>query len=338
MPSEDRRERAVEALENQTEGFRSAVARSVDEVRTLLESRAVGTPATRAGEELGAFAAGRIDEERFAGLFAGSEPLDPGSADRVRRAHDVLAGIDAGADDLLTVEVDGGGSLVGTVGRALASVGRAFGAARTVELARLGSFRPDLHEGFMDAFPFRMWNRAERSMAPPLVVGIDGSDVDTDGLAAFMDGGLDLVLVVDGDPPAAPLVRLITPGVAVVQSDDPADLAVLSGHDGPGIAMLVREGAERTARFVHDPTGGAFLPDRLRVDHLPAVDVLRPVGRASAWQVAEELRQLAELAAAASTPSAASRGRNGDGEPEDVEPADRLAAWLLRQANLGDLG
>lgn len=338
MPSDERRERALETLAPKTESFHSAVARSVDEVRSLLESRAAGTAATTVGQELGAFAAGRIDGDRFSSLFATSEPLDPGAAERVERAHDVLAAIDAEAEDLLSVEVEAGGDAAAAIERALASVGRAFGAARTVELIRLGSYRPDLHDGFLDGFPFHMWNRTERSIAPPLVVAVDGPDLRTEGLTAFLDGGLDLVLIVDGDPPAAPLVRLITPGVAVVQTDDPADVAVLAEHDGPGVAALLESDAGKAARFVHDPGGGPRLRDRLRIDRLPETNELRPVGRATAWQQAEELRQLAELAAAASGPATGEPSRNGDGEPEEVEPADRLAAWLLRQANLQDLG
>jgi hypothetical protein len=227
---------------------------------------------------------------------------------------------------------------------ALAEIGRAFGAARSFELARQGRLKDGDRDSYIGGFPFRRWNRAERQIAPPLVVELDGHDAQACGLAEFLVGRQKIVLVVRDECPPALLARLITPAMFVMQTHDVAELAEIALHDGPAIAALVPESA---ARFVHRP-GKPAAWERLEVKHLPAAPPRMSIGRYSTFQQSEELellRALAEkpadkpveplaatngaqagTAAAAAAPPAAA----------PADPADRLAAWLLSQADLGN--
>lgn len=331
MPSDDGMNRALEAVAGPARTFRSAVARSVEEVRGLLRDRRSGAAAAGT-DDLGAFAAGRIDGERFAALFSGSTALEPAAAGRIERALDVLARLDAEGDDVFRLEVGAGGDVRAAVEEGLARAGRAFGAARCVELARTGRYRPEVHDGHVESFPPALWNREEREIAPPLVVRLAGEDLRAGALADLLDGGQKLVLVAEGPVAPAPLVRLVTPGVLVIQASEAEELDRLSTFDGPGVALLAGASAG-AAPFVHDPSGGDTPARRLTVGDVPAADGLRRLGSLTARQQAEELAQLGALAApaaAAGEPSANGAGEDGD----DVQPADRLAAWLLRQADL----
>lgn len=344
--AEERRllERALEALAGPVDDFRSSVARAVDEIRSQVASRSEPAGGDRMETELGPMARGRIDSERFAAIFAGTEALDPGAVDVMREALEVLSELDAGGDDLFVHEVGPGGSLRDEVAGALARLGRAFGAARSAELARTGQFRREDHGSYLDAFPHEMWNAGERGIAPPLVVRLRGEELQAAGLAEFLTGGQKLVLVVEPPAPPASLVRLITPGVLVMQTDDPGRLERAVEADGPAVAALFPEGS-RVARFVHDPAAGSTLAARLTVgdgagEGPEGSRRIRPVGTVTVEQQSQELEQLAALAELSRTPPAASE--DGAGPPEgaggEVEPADRLAAWLLRQANLRDVG
>ncbi len=338
MPSDDRVQRALEAVAEDREAFRSAVAGAVDEVGGLLEEQRV--PAgdeRRRDSSLGQLAEGRIDPERFASVLEETGGLDPGTVDLVERAREVLQEVHRSGEELFRLDLGADDDLRDEAAAALARAGRAFGAARTVELARSGRFRQDAHAGYLEDFPPAMWNAQERRVAPPLVIRLPGEALRPGGLAEVMDGSLKLVLVVEGQSPAAPLVRLITPGTLVVQSDDPDDLAPLRAHDGPGVAALVPGGAESAARFVHRPVSEASLSARLSVEHLPEEDHLRPVGSATRSQQAEELAQLRALALAADVADASENGGPPGHEAEEADPADRLAGWLLRQSGLEDL-
>jgi hypothetical protein len=190
-----------------------------------------------------------------------------------------------------------------------------------------GQENPGFTGASAEGFPVKLWNRAEHKIAPPLVVEVSGEDLAVGGLSEFLDGGQKIVLVVDGPAPPAALVRLVTPGVMVVQTDDPAELSVLNGVECPAIAALLPEGA---AKFVHDPSKGSALSERLQVSFIPETEPTRPVGRLTAFQQAEELRHLRDLAPAVETEEVA--------EPVvPATPPDRLAAFLLHQADLSGL-
>jgi hypothetical protein len=263
--------------------------------------------------------------------------VDPAALVRVEDALGVLARVAAAGDSLFRVELEPGGDLRLAVAHALAYAGRAFAAAQVVARIRAGRAKegdtPATHEGF----PFRRWNRAERQIAPPLVVELDGADLHPAGLADFLDGAVKIVLVVRGAMAPAALVRLVTPGVWVAQTDDPSTVEALAAVPGPAIAALVPEGA---ARFVHDPAGGATLRERLRVDFIPETGEMHALGGLSAFQLAEELAWLRELATAPAagpapvTETAPAAGPGlAIGDPPDAQ-VEKIAAWLVRQSGL----
>jgi hypothetical protein len=180
----------------------------------------------------------------------------------------------------------------------------------------------------MDAFPPNFWNGAEKGFAPPLVVEVEGQDLKASSLGDLLEGTQKIVLVVNGPAAPAPLVRLITPDVTVIQTDDPLELAALSATPGPGIAALMPEGA---ARFVHAP-GGKTLHERLTVSFLPEKEPGKALGSISRFQQVEELRQLAALAESVQGPAAPVVQPAAVGA--EMDEAGQLAAWLVHQAKL----
>lgn len=324
MPSDDLRQRALEALGERRESYRSAVAIAVDEVRALLAASrapADGRKGERAASELGEFAAGRIDAERFEGLVSERRTLDADAIERIEEALETLTEImDAGAA-LHTVKVRSGGDLRDTVRTALGVAGRAFGAGRAVENARIGGPAVAYRKGFGPD----LWNRAERTVAPPLVVEVDGADLRPAGLADYLEGAQAIVLLVRKPAPPAALARLIAPGTLVVQGTDPEALDTLRSWDGPAVLAVMPEGAAAFRYHPEQEEAGV-----LAVESAPA-DVSVAIGAMSAARQRSDLRllRLLEAATAGSVVAAAS-----DGGPEPPDPTDRLAAWLLRQATI----
>jgi hypothetical protein len=189
-------------------------------------------------------------------------------------------------------------------------------------------------------FPFRRWSAAERAKAPPLVVEVDGKDLVVGGLAGFLDGTVKLVLVVRGASPPAPLVRLVTPGILVLQTSEAPELELVGKTTGPAIAALVPEEA---GSFLHQPAAGGA---RVEVRRIPEEEPKKGLGQISAFQQAEELGLLAALAESAAGTGTAEAGPAGaagtavgtaDVPQRPAEPVDKLAAWLLKQADLSDL-
>jgi hypothetical protein len=86
---------------------------------------------------------------------------------------------------------------------------------------------------------------------------------------------------------------------------------------------------ERTARFVHDPAAGAALAARLVVTETPELDHRKRTGAFTVAQQTEELEQLRALQSAATAATAMPAAT-----AESADPVDKLAAWLLRQADL----
>jgi hypothetical protein len=334
-------DRALEALTTQREAFHSALVVTIDQLRGQLEAGVPTdkSPGERAALRLGHFGAGRIDPNRFAGLMTESERRDVSWVEPATEALRTLEEVSARGDDLFRVSVAEGDDLYSAVDAALADAGRAFGAARLVELARTRRYVPEHHDSLLVSFPFRRWSRTERAKAPPLVVDVGGGDLVVGGLAAFLDGAEKIVLVVRGGSPPAPLVRLVTPGILVMQTADPAELELLGTTAGPAIAALVPAEA---GQFVHDP---AEEGRRLEVSHLPDTEPTRALGQVSAFHQAEELRLLRAMAAGEAAPvrEPGTGTPAGDGAgpaaPTEApsEPVDLLAAWLLRQADLSDL-
>ncbi len=326
--------RALEALGPRVEAFHSAMATAEEEVRSYVTHRR-GVSEYRTEQtltELGPFAVGRIDPEKFAALLLETDDLTPEAEGAMDRAEQILSNFAVGTDVHLTT-VAKGGDLRDVVKDALNHVGQVFGASRAVELVRSGLFDPDQHGFFLAALPFRKWNRAERQLAPPLVVELEAEYLVPAGLGEFLDGSVKIVLVVKGPTPPAPLARLITPGPYVVQTADPSDLAGLARSSHPGVALLFDEVRVEQARFVHDPDAGATSAQRLTVSHMPEK---APVGRgrrAPTW-----VEELAHLEALARKPAGAAPGAPSlvpEVPAEEATSADQLAAWLLSRADLG---
>jgi len=304
MPSDGRIKLALESVQRSREAFHSAVAVTVDQVRSFLEARQPpeGSASDHVATELGPFAAGRIDAKRFSSLVSEPDSEDVVQLAPLERALAALRTVSQRGDDLFTVRMERGEILSDRVARALAEAGRAFGAARVIRLARSDRYEPEQHAALLDSFPFQRWSASEREIAPPLVVEVDGADLLVAGLADFLDGSQKLVLVVRDPSPPAPLVRLITPGVLVLQTTDPADLDRLLRTPGPAVAALV---SEEAAHFLHEPATNGKAP-LLEVTRMPEEKPRWSLGCISAFQQTEELRHLAALA---SRPAAASAAR-----------------------------
>ncbi|HUG39663.1 MAG TPA: hypothetical protein VMM12_04225 [Longimicrobiales bacterium] len=324
MPFDELRRRALEALGERREAYRSAVATAVDEVRALLAASrapAGGRKGERAAAELGVFAAGRIDTEHFEALFSERQTLDADALERIEEALQTLTEILQAGDALHTAKVHPGGDLRDTVRAALGVAGRAFGAGRAVESARSGTSAAAYREGFSPD----LWNRAEQTVAPPLVVEVDGADLRPAGLADYLEGAQAIVLLVRKPTPPAALARLIAPGTLVVQDTVPDGLEELRTWDGPAVLAVLPEGAA-AFRYRPEEEGAG----ELAIESAPA-EVSMAIGAMSAARQSSDLRLLRLLEAAVAGPVAAAASGAG---PEAADPTDRLAAWLLRQATI----
>lgn len=330
MPSDDRITQALAALAAAREGFASSVAMSAEEVRGILEraNSAEQNPQVKLAHELGPFAAGRIDLDRMVPFVSANSKLDGEKRARVQKALDTLVALKKAGDGLFHGKVEVDGYLRGTLLAALARAGTAFGAARSVEWALHGIASPEGVDDALESFPPNLWNRAEKGCAPPLVLEVEGADLKAASLGDLLEGSQKIVLVVNGPAAPAPLVRLITPGMTVIQTDDALELAALSATPGPGIAALMPEGA---AKFVHAP-GGKSLNERLTVSSLPEQEPKKALGSISVFQQVEELRQLRALAASVQIPGAAEKETAPAGA--EMDEAGQLAAWLIHQARV----
>jgi len=333
MPSENsNRALALEAVADPIETYRSAVATTAEEVRGFLAAHRddeTDDQSTLAAE-LGSFGAQRIDMDRFENLLSGSrDKEEPDTLRKVEKAFTVLRTFAAAGNDGFHVKVKRGARLREVVAVRLSEIGRGFAAARIAGLAALGALRDGQAEALLAPLGFDAWNKGERRLAPPLVVELEGADLCAADLAEFLDGSVKMVLVVNGDAPPAPLVRLITPSTFVLQTTDPADLDRFTATEACAVAALMPSGA---ARFVHDPAGGRSLRDRLEIFQLPDKPPRKKLGGLSAHQQNEELEQLRALAEFSAAPEPAI------GTPQahahEVTSVEKLGAWLLTQTDL----
>lgn len=339
--------RALEALAPQVDRFRSAVAAAEEEIRSYVTHRRGATEfrSEQALVELGPFALGRIDPERFGLLLGSAEELTPVAVGVLERAEEILAGFAVGRE-IHRASVESGGDLRDVVKATLDQVGQVFGASRAIELARSGRYDPDEHNSFLSHLAFRKWNRAERQLAPPVVVEVGSDDLFPAGLGEYLDGMVKVVLVVRGPTAPAPLARLITPGTYVVQTADPEELRGLAESPHPGVGLLFDAERPEQARFVHDPEAGVAPWQRITLGHLPERPDVGRGRRNPTW--VEELDHLETLAREPAGGMAPPTGSSGDGAggsmaasagapPEKATSADQLAAWLLSQTDLSGL-
>src|SRR5688572_17860990 len=295
MPSDQGAMRALQTLADRVAAFRAGLETARDEIRVHVEShRGVERALTQSARlALGAFASGRIDPQRFGTLLADERALAPEAAATLARCADVLDELLASGDALFVRRVPMGGSLRAEVDAALADVGRAFAAARVFQAVRRGAPSLPAHVSMLRDFPFALWSRAERELAPPLVILLDGADLRAEHLVEYLDGAVRIALVVDGPASVAPLVRLIAPSVLVLQTSDVTALDALHRATGPSVAALLPAGC---AELLHDPRAGARLDERLTITR-PAIESKgEALGWRSARQARDEAAQLDALA------------------------------------------
>ena len=264
-------QRALAAMQPRIDAFRATVAEAEREVHDEIMHRSgvQSFPEEQALVELGPFALGRIDPARFSMLLGVSETeLTPETIDVLSKADAILTGF--AQSSVHTARVEPGGDLRDTVKHALEHLGQAFGAARAVELGRAGMFDLIEHAHLLGPLPFRLWNRAERHLAPPVVVEVAGEDCLPAGLGEFLDGEVKIVLVARGMTTPSPLARLITPGTFVMQTADPTELGKLAATPHAGVALLFDEDRPGQAHFTHDPDAGSTTWDRISVARMPA--------------------------------------------------------------------
>lgn len=322
MPSEDRTAIALEAIRPRTELFHSAVATTMEQVRGLLAG--TGETPDDQSTALGNFARGHVDVNRFSAFTRQSAKLDSAAEQPIRAAQRALDDLLRMGDSLFVLKLTEGAHLGAQVAKRLATIGNAFSAAHVVELAKRGQYREDQHALLLDGLAFADWSQAERKLSPGLVVELEGADFMPAQLAPYLDAGMKIIFVVEGDAPAAALSRLVTPGVFVQQTSGESGLEAFTAWEGTGVAALLPEGA---ASFVHDPEAGETTYERFTTFELPKEIRKRAIGGISAAQQAEDLQLLQTLAIIPSpTGEAAS------------DPAGKLSAWLLSQTNLAGDG
>ena len=335
MPSDPRVLQALDLFAGSIDRFRSAVVATLEEVRGAL-AVAQGNGMNRAERlktQLGPFADGRVDLSRLAAVLGGERGLDPVAERRLQAAYETLQDIASRGRDVFCVAVPAGTPIVTAVAAQLAAIGRAFGAARVVASARgVGTVIDMSDEHAMARFGFHEWSSGERRIAPPLIVSVSGRDLNVGALTSVLDGSLKILLLVDGPCAPAPLVRLITPNVFVMQTQEIEELKALDGWPGAGIGALM---PPTGGRFVHDPAAGPALWQRLTV--IRSRDgQLSKIGGSSAAQQVEEILQLEALATRPSPEPALPVSVPQSSNTEDR--IERLAAWLLQQADLTQQG
>jgi hypothetical protein len=318
MPFEERTALALEAIRPRKDVFLSAIAATTEEIRGLL----AGTGASSEDQTvaLGNFAAGHVDVERFAAFTRSASRVDTASEAPVRAAQEALNDLLHIGDRLFVLKLEAGANLGNEIGARLATIGDAFAAAHLVELAKRGAYREKEHAHLLDGLAYAEWSHAERALAPGLVIELAGADFTPAQAAPYLDAGMKLVFVVEGDAPAAAMARLVTPGVFVQQAVGDASLDAFTAFEGTAAAALLPEGA---VEFTHDPMAGETTYERFTTLEFPREIRKRAIGGISVAQQAED-RALLEALAVVPTPA---------GEAAS-DPAGKLSAWLLSQTNL----
>ena len=312
---------ALQVVSDAIAAYQSRVAAVADRIGHYLTANDEAGSGGGEAEQLGEFAAGRIDIERFSALWEEREALDQSERNVLAHARDMLRDIATRPGDYFITNLPPGARLSATLAHAFADFGRSFGAMMIAEMVRTGRFKAEDFE-LLHGFPRFRWTRAERGMSPPVIVTLDGADLWAGEVAQYLDGNQKIVLVVRPPAPPAALVRLITPGTFVLQSCSVAGLEPLIAVEGPAVAALMPNGA---AEFIHRP-GSSPVHERITIATKPA-GARKAVEGWTIWQQQQELDQLYALAAA---PVIAHEKQP---QPES-DPADRLASWLLSHADL----
>ena len=313
MPSEDRLTTALSFVAAERDAFRSALAATLEQVRGIV------TTNRDVSAELGAFANDRIQFDRFEEIVEKDAKPKKAVLNSIRHAQQLLTATLSVGDQLHIAEVPENGDLFAVTQDALATAARAFAAAYMIELMRSGRADDNNEEVLLAALSPDRWTRAERDIAPPIVVRVNGNDMRVAGFEDLLQGNQKIVLLVDGFAPPAPLVRLISPNVFVMQCRTLDELKRMSAVKGPGIAAVF---AEEAATFVYDGT--------LAIGSIPQDFPKRPTRTQTVFRQKEDLELLKRMSSAQRPADPASQA-----EPrEEVKAGDKLAAWLLKQVEL----
>jgi hypothetical protein len=329
MPYDELTTSALAALRPQLAAFRFIVSSTLERARQVLSSES--GPA-QVQSSLGDFAKGRIDPARFANIASGAAPLDNAARAAVERAIETLQSIVDAGEDQFVIDVRPGESINERIDERLARFHALFEAATLVETVRRRSYDPQKHGVPVAGRPFSNWSASERKLIPPLVVNIDGTDLDPFLVGPFLDGVARFVLIVKEPCAPAPLARLISPGVFVAQTSDAKVLEKLDGFDGPALVAIM---TGNEARFIHDPRRGSTMWQRLEMVRMPDGAVRAPLGSRSVRQQREDLAHLKALVEPPSLPGAPIVAPGIDGSITD--PVERLTAWLLDQSSRADV-
>jgi hypothetical protein len=317
MPFKEQTAAALAAIRPRKERFLSAIATTTEVIRGLLAG--TGESAEDQTVALGNFAHGHVDVERFSAFTRTAARVDTAAEKPIRAAQRALNDLLHFGDRLFVLQVPPGASLGAEIAGRLATIGDAFAAAHVVDLARRGAYREDQHGHLLDGLPFAQWSHAERALAPGLVVEVAGGDFTPVQAAPYLDAGMKMVFVVDGDAPAAAMSRLVTPGVFVQQSGD-ASFEAFTAFEGTAAAAVLPAGG---VEFVHDPEAGETTYERFTTLEFPREIRKRAIGGVSVAQQAEDYALLEALAVVP--------GPSGEAASD---PAGKLSAWLLSKTNL----
>ena len=318
MQFEERTSIALDAIRPRLDLFKSAVAVTTEEIRALLAGS--GESSEDHTVALGKFASGHVDADRFSAFTRQQARVDSEAETPIRAAQGVLDKLLKEGDDLFVVKVTQGANLGSCVAHRLAVIGLAFAAAHVTDLAKRGQYRDEEHQLLLDGLAWSDWSQAERALAPGLVIELSGEDFAPSQVAPYLDAGMKIIFVVDGDAPAAAMSRLVTPGIYVQQSAAESPLEAFSAFDGTAAAALLPAG---TVEFVHDPDAGDNTYERFTTLEFPREIRKRAIGGISAAQQAEDMALLEALAVVPTLSGEAAS-----------DPAGKLSAWLLSQTHL----
>lgn len=321
MQYEEQKTVALEAVRSRIDQFHAALTVTSEQVRGMLS----GSTDTKEdqSEALGHFAKGKVDMERFNSYAPKARHIESAAEAPVRAAQEVLKSLLAQGDDLFIIDMDEGRGLGHSLSVRLASIGRAFAAARVVDLAKNGAYKEDKHAATLERFPYAQWNSSERALAPALVVNVSGEDFKPSSVVPLLDTNMKIIFNVSGDAPAAALSRVISPRVFVQQITGEPDLEAFTAYKGIAVAAFLPETA---VSFVHDPSAGSTTYERFTSITFPKEVRKRPIGGISPAQQAEDYTLLESLSV---PPEIAGEAT--------TDPAGKLSAWLLSQTDLADL-
>lgn len=321
MPYDANALAALKVVSSAIAAYQSRIAGVAERIAAYLAADDDVPAAGHEAQQLGQFAAGRIDIERFSALWDARDALDQLERGVLTRCHETLREIATRPHEQFIIGLPPGGRLTAAFTNVFADLGRSFGAMVMAELLRTRRFTGDDME-LLHGFPRFRWTRAERAMSPPVIVTLDGADLWAGEAAQYLDGNQKIILIVRSPAPPAALVRLITPGTLVLQTCSVDGLAPVVAAEGPAIGALMPAGS---AEFVHTPRN-APLHERLIVTSKPQ-GARKNVEGWTTWQQQQELEQLYALAAAPTVVQPAQKS-----EEDKPDAATRLAAWLLSHA------